>query len=133
MIVAVLPVLGENGTAQTKIDLSNSRRVIGVGLALTTIAERNAIVVIGVPEGTPAREANICHGDILLAVNGKPVNANDLNYVVSQISGPVGTNVTITIEHDGVERNIMLTRREFSIPPGGGCSQKKLFIQRSNE
>jgi carboxyl-terminal processing protease len=55
-------------------------------------------IVIAVPlDGSPAQQAGLRPGDIILQVNGHEVTGLPLDQVVGEISGPAGTSVTLTI------------------------------------
>jgi carboxyl-terminal processing protease len=73
-------------------------------------------VVIVVPlDGSPAQRAGLRSGDIILQVNGRNVTGRPLDEVVSEISGPAGTEVTLTIlpPASGNTRQVTLTRAKI--------------------
>ncbi|MBQ4513435.1 MAG: S41 family peptidase [Anaerolineaceae bacterium] len=47
--------------------------------------------------GSPAEEAGLLPGDLVIALNGKDVTGIDPNVVLQDIRGPEGTSVTLTI------------------------------------
>ena len=57
------------------------------------------ITIIAPITGSPAEEAGIKAGDIVLEVNGEPVDDMTLNEVVLLIRGPKGTTVEILVQH----------------------------------
>jgi len=87
----------------------------GVGIAVNEVAR--GLRVATVYKGTPARDAGIQPGEVITAVNGSPIAGKDVDTVTSQIRGPAGTKVTLTLASpDGTSRNVTLTRREVNIP-----------------
>jgi carboxyl-terminal processing protease len=87
----------------------------GVGVAVNEVPR--GLRVATVYKQTPAREANIQPGDVITAVNGNSIAGKDADAVTTQIRGPAGTNVTLTIaSKDGTSRDVTLTRREVNIP-----------------
>jgi carboxyl-terminal processing protease len=91
----------------------------GVGIAVTEVPE--GLRVATVYKHTPAREANIQHGDVITAVNGESIAGQDADAVTSRIRGPAGTKVVLTIQSpDGSKRDVTLTRREVEIPQVSG-------------
>ncbi|MEM7765821.1 MAG: S41 family peptidase [Pseudomonadota bacterium] len=67
----------------------------GVGLE---VALRDAeVVVITAYPNSPAREAGIRHGDILIAIDDWPVASDELFDTVSRLRGQAGTSVTLSL------------------------------------
>jgi carboxyl-terminal processing protease len=94
-------------------------RLSGVGIAVTEVPR--GLRVATVFKRTPAREANIQHGDVITAVNGDSIAGTDPDAVTSRIRGPAGTKVNLTIASpDGSKREVTLTRREVDIPQVAG-------------
>jgi carboxyl-terminal processing protease len=94
-------------------------RLSGIGIAVSEVPR--GLRVATVYKNTPAREANIQHGDVITAVNGESIAGKDAEAVTSRIRGPAGTQVTLTIASpDGKQRDVTLTRREVEIPQVAG-------------
>jgi carboxyl-terminal processing protease len=94
-------------------------RLSGVGIAVTEVPR--GLRVATVYKRTPAREANIQHGDLITAVNGQSIAGKDAEVITSRIRGPAGTKVTLTIESpEGSSRDVTLVRREVEIPQVSG-------------
>jgi carboxyl-terminal processing protease len=91
----------------------------GVGIAVNQV--ERGLRVATVYKHTPAREAGIQPGEIITGVNGHSIAGKDADVVTSQIRGPAGTKVTLTIDsNDGKSRDVTLTRREVDIPQVAG-------------
>jgi carboxyl-terminal processing protease len=87
----------------------------GVGVAVNEVPR--GLRVATVYKKTPARDANIQPGDVITGVNGNSIAGKDADAVTTQIRGPAGTKVTLTIaSKDGTSRDVTLTRREVNIP-----------------
>lgn len=53
--------------------------------------------------GSPAEEAGLMPGDLVIALNGEDVTGIDPNVVLQDIRGPEGTAVRLTIRREGVD------------------------------
>jgi carboxyl-terminal processing protease len=79
---------------------------------------KNGQVVIVAPiDNSPAQKAGLKPGDIITKVNGQDISGLPLDQVVSQILGPVGTTVTLTImdPNTGATRDVTLVRAKITI------------------
>ncbi len=95
----------------------------GVGIAVTQV--ERGLRVATVYKRTPARDAGIQPGEIITGVNGHSIAGKDADVVTSQIRGPAGTKVKLTIaSRDGKSREVTLTRREVDIPQVSGHIEK---------
>lgn len=95
----------------------------GVGIAVNEVPQ--GLRVATVYKGTPAREAGIQPGEIITGVNGHSIVGKDADAVTSEIRGPAGTKVTLTIaSRNGDSRDVTLTRREVEIPQVTGHIEK---------
>src|SRR5262249_10913965 len=67
--------------------------------------------------GTPAYEAGVQAGDLILKIDGKSTEKLSLAKVVDSIQGEPGTNVTLNVLHEGAENpvDIEITRAEIKI------------------
>jgi carboxyl-terminal processing protease len=65
---------------------------------------------------TPARDAGLERGDIIRAIDGKPVEEMTTDEAVARIKGPEGTEVEIGIERDGALQEFTITRATIDLP-----------------
>jgi len=68
-------------------------------------------------EGSPAWEAGIQTGDVIVRVDGKPTTDFSLDDVADALRGPRNTHVTVEVTREGDtdERKFDLTRREITV------------------
>jgi len=87
VIVVITMTLRQNAIAEQseEDDIANAQRLVGVGLALTADTEHNKIIIIGVLDHSPAEAANICRGDVLIAIDGKAASADKLEWAVVSV------------------------------------------------
>ena len=72
----------------------------GIGAHVRT-REDGAIQIVSPIEGGPAERAGIKAGDIIVAVDGNSLDGVSLLDAISQIRGPRGTSVLLTVRHIG--------------------------------
>jgi serine protease Do len=86
---------------------------IDAGLAKQfNLPDQNGALVADVMPGTPAARAGIKSGDVITAVNSKPVNdAHDLQLAVSELAP--GSPATFKIIRNGFAKNIPVTLEEL--------------------
>lgn len=81
------------------------------------VQEKNGSVVIVAPiDNSPAQKAGIKAGDVILKVNGNDMTGKTLSEVTSQILGPAGTQVTLTIlrPQTGETKSFTITRARIT-------------------
>ncbi len=84
------------------------------GVGVEVQLKNNYITVVAPIEGSPAQKAGIRSGDIILKVDGQPVNS--VTGAVQLILGPAGTPVTLTIQSpSGQTRDVKLIRAKINI------------------
>ena len=71
------------------------------GLGMEISMEGGSLKVVTPIDDTPAARAGIEPGDVVIRLDGEPVNAMTLNEVVKRMRGEVGTEITLTILHEG--------------------------------
>lgn len=95
----------------------NKGKFGGVGIRIR-VEERSGLFLVESPmPGTPAYEAGVMAGDLILKVDGKATENQPTKKVVEMIQGDPGTEVTLTILHEGQKKpvDIKLTRAEIKV------------------
>lgn len=91
-----------------------SGKYVGVGVRLEDKDKK--VLVVSPIDGSPAAQAGIRAGDVLVAVDGNSVQGMDLTEVVKRVKGPEGTGVTLTMERGGKELTFPLKRVQVIVP-----------------
>ncbi len=76
------------------------------------------VVIVGISAGSPAAEAGLQEGDVVLKMNGKPLA--DLSDFIERTNASKGKEVTLTIERNEEMLSISLTPR-INPPDGEGA------------
>ena len=93
-------------------------KYVGVGLVLSS-TEDDELIVVAPYEGSPGAEAGVLPGDIILAVDGNPVNGLMLDDAAKHLRGehlddPEGQSVVVTfVRGDGDPFEVTLVREEI--------------------
>jgi carboxyl-terminal processing protease len=93
----------------------NKGKFGGVGIRIKT--ESGLFMVESPMPGTPAYEAGVLAGDIILKVDGKATENMPQKKIVELIQGDPGTDVTLTVLHEGQKKpvDIKVTRAEIKV------------------
>jgi len=98
----------------------------GLGIEISL---RDGILTIVSPiRGTPAYEAGILPGDLILKIDGKSTERISLEQAVDRLRGTVGSKVTLTVRHIGAPMDTEITLQRAVIKPpsveGGMIDEK---------
>lgn len=98
---------------------------IGVGIHITKDTGGTKFIRVESPlEDTPAYDAGIEPGELIISVDGKSTTDIDVNDAVDLITGEPGTKVTLVIRGiDGKDRSVTLTRRRVRVPTVMGATR----------
>lgn len=97
------------------IRISTSGRYSGIGIDLGV--EDGQVVVVAPVDGSPASRAGILAGDVILSVDGMPLDVADLDDAVHLMRGPLGTRVVLMIRREDVDEplEIALDRGQIEV------------------
>lgn len=96
-----------DGDEYDDIKISSSGEYSGVGLEVSM--EDEQVIVVSPFEGSPAAAAGIHSGDIIVSIDGVPVNPSALSDTIGRMRGKDGTTVRIGIAREGLEEPLQFT------------------------
>ena len=109
-------------------DLSGSFSGIGAEMAVKNVVDAGdlaaceqftdvcRLVVVAPLADSPAEAAGLEAGDVVLAVDGEPVDGLTMNDAISTIRGESGTEVVLTLQRDdGEPFDVAITRAEITL------------------
>ena len=70
------------------------------GLGIEITMEDGVVKVVSPIDETPAANAGMKSGDLIIGINGESIRGLSINDAVSQLRGPVGSKVIITVVRD---------------------------------
>ena len=88
----------------------------GIGALLQKNAETGEVAITKVYEDTPAEQAGLQEGDIIVSADGNIATEEDLDVFVQHIRGEEGTDVELVINREGEEMTVTCTRASISTP-----------------
>ncbi len=94
----------------------NAGKFEGIGAELGY--ENGNVVIVAPLEGSPAKEAGLKPGDVIMKVDGVDVTDENIFTIVTKIRGDKGTDVVITVARNGDVslKDITVTRDEINVP-----------------
>jgi S1-C subfamily serine protease len=106
----VKPILDE--MVRTGAQAASHRPWLGVN----SLEEDGRVKVMQVNEESPAADAGIVAGDIILGINGEPVDSLERFYRTLWTRGPAGVDIVLTVLHGPQTRDVIvrsMARQEF--------------------
>ncbi|MCW2994587.1 MAG: family peptidase [Conexibacter sp.] len=97
-----------------KFQMQQSGEFAGIGVQVTRVTE--GLRIVEVYDGSPAKEAKLAAGDVVVAVDGQPLKGKTSDASVALIQGRIGTGVKLTVSHGGKRRTVTLQRSTISVP-----------------
>lgn len=86
----------------------------GIGAEITE--QDGQLMIVSPLEDSPAFNAGIMAGDIILEIDGESTDGVGTQEAVQRITGPEGTEVTLTVRHpDGEEEEIPIVRQQIDV------------------
>lgn len=92
---------------------------VGIGITVTQ-AEDGYINVMKVEAGSPALEAGMKPGDVIVAVEGQDIGGMSLETVKIRIRGEEGTSVNLTVRREEENLEMTVTRRRIETVVASG-------------
>ena len=83
------------------------------GLGIEITMEDGVVKVVSPIDETPAALAGMQSGDLIIGINGESIRGLSINDAVSQLRGPIGSNVTITVVRNKQEPFELVIKRDI--------------------
>lgn len=87
----------------------------GIGCVVSQDVKTGKISVVKPFAGSPAAEAGILAGDVLLSIDGETLTDEDINQVVSKIKGEEGTTVRLTVYRESTGKKLKFKLRREQV------------------
>jgi len=88
-----------------------------VGIGVEVQMKDGQLVIVAPLDGSPAQQAGLRPGDVIVAVNGTNVVAQPIDQVIQQIQGQAGTQLTLSLltPASGQTRSVTLRRARITL------------------
>lgn len=86
---------------------------VGVGITILAAEDQSGFQILTVTAGSPAEEAGLLPGDLLIGADGQDLRQMDVNQVGSLVGGEEGTSVELTVLRQGQELTFPVERRQI--------------------
>jgi carboxyl-terminal processing protease len=92
-----------------------------VGIGVTVLQnEEGYPLIIEVQKNSPAENAGLKPEDVILSIDGEDILTMDYEEAINRIKGEENTKVTLTVRHDGEEKEVPIIRKSFDMITAGG-------------
>lgn len=119
----MLDSLGDNGhtrflSAEEARQWEESLRGSFEGIGAYIDVRNGRTIIVAPIEGSPAEQAGLRPGDVILAVNGEPTTGWSVDELRTKVRGPGGTSVTLRVLHpgDNVPVEVTVVRVQVVVP-----------------
>ena len=106
----------------------------------SVISDTCRILIVSTIDGAPAEDAGLQRDDVIVGVNGESIDGWSIDEVTSQVRGPAGTDVVLTIDRRGKVFDVTITRAAVEIPVldtetfgNTGYVRLRIFTQNADE
>ena len=90
-----------SATEYQTYQLYSSNQFIGLGVSITKDSDTGGFEITGLTEGSPAENAGLQRGDIILSVDGEDVTGMTISDARSLITSHIDESVTLLIDRNG--------------------------------
>lgn len=104
-----------------RVTENRANNYVGIGVTVDYKTREEGLLVVEVTEGSPAEEAGIVAGEIIIAVEGQSIAGDGRATAVDLIQGESGTKVQLTLlSEDSSQRVVTCTRRKIQKASASG-------------
>ncbi len=88
------------------------------GIGAYVSMEEGEVLIVAPIDGSPAEQAGILAGDVILEVDGNPVEGKSLDQVIFLVRGPANSEVVLTVRRPEVREplQVLITRARIEVP-----------------
>jgi carboxyl-terminal processing protease len=99
-----------------RVNKASRQGYSGIGAGLVQNTEPSSVAISKVFEGSPAHEAGVYEGDVIVSVDGTSTHNLNVEDVANLMRGPVGTFVNVGLERDAQRIDLKIRRAQVIEP-----------------
>ncbi len=103
------------GDSFKKFDESLRGQFGGLGVYVDSVPDKSSLVILAAVPGTPAAEAGLVSGDLIVDIDGESTRDVGRSEAVKKLKGEAGQPIKLGIERDGESMSKTLTRRAIPV------------------
>ena len=89
-------------------DLSEDTSGTYAGLGIEVAQANHQLVIITPIDGGPAKRAGVLPGDVIVAIDGVPVQPDAIDAAIKKLRGPIGSKITLGILHPDGDKPVTI-------------------------
>ena len=89
-------------------DLSEDTSGTYAGLGIEVAQTNRQLVIIAPIDGGPAKRAGVLAGDVIVAIDGVPVQPDAIDASIRKLRGPIGSKITLSILHPDGDKPVAI-------------------------
>jgi carboxyl-terminal processing protease len=89
-------------------DLSEDTSGTYAGLGIEVAQANHQLVIITPIDGGPAKRAGVLPGDVIVAIDGVPVQPDAIDAAIKKLRGPIGSKITLGILHPDGDKPVAI-------------------------
>ncbi|MBU6477007.1 MAG: S41 family peptidase [Xanthomonadaceae bacterium] len=89
-------------------DLSEDTSGTYAGLGIEVAQTNRQLVIIAPIDGGPAKRAGVLAGDVIVAIDGVPVQPDAIDASIRKLRGPIGSKITLGILHPDGDKPVAI-------------------------
>lgn len=97
-----------------QLDQDSNGAYEGIGVEVMQLPDRSLRVVAPIDD-TPAARAGIKAGDVIVAIDGKPIDADNADSASISLRGPPGSEVRLSVIHEGADAPVIVVVKRETI------------------
>ena len=106
----------------------------------SVVSDTCKVLIVSTIEGAPAEGAGLMRDDVIIRVDGQSIDGWTIDEVTSQVRGPAGTTVDLTLDRQGEIIDVSIVRAAVVIPViesevfgNDGYIRLRIFSQAADE